>query len=148
MYCKYCHFFLSLFPFCSSFTTLISSSFPSSLSFPSIFFIFMIHFVKITCDLSTVFFDLMSSQWHFNNSHAFQWNNDISFFQFCHQFYVWLTLIVLDGGGGGQNTPCDAKFSEKCSCSHNINTALIKQISLVDTAWYILKVLIKKNTIK
>ena len=26
--------------------------------------------------------------------------------------------------GGGQNTPCDTKFSEKCPCSHINNTAL------------------------
>ena len=34
---------------------------------------------------------------------------------------------------GGQNTSCDAKL-EKCPCSHNYKTALIKQISLFDTA--------------
>ena len=43
--------------------------------------------------------------------------------------------------GGGANTPCDAKFCEKCPCSHNNNTALIKQISLFDTA------LVMTNTI-
>ena len=30
--------------------------------------------------------------------------------------------------------PCDAKFSEKCLCSHNDKTAAIKHISLFDTA--------------
>ena len=52
-------------------------------------------------------------------------------------FILWnyfesLTLLVL--GGGRQNMPCDAKFSEECPCSHNNNTALVKQIYLVDTA--------------
>ena len=37
---------------------------------------------------------------------------------------TFLTLIVL---GGEQNTSCDAKFCEKCPCSHNNNTALIKK---------------------
>ena len=34
-------------------------------------------------------------------------------------------------------TPCDAKFKrrKKCPCSHNDKTALIKQISLFDTAF-------------
>ena len=41
-----------------------------------------------------------------------------------------LTLMVLGRG----NRPCSAKFREKWPCSHNNNTALIKQISLVDTA--------------
>ena len=46
------------------------------------------------------------------------------------------TLIVLAGDewGGGEDRPTDEKFSEKCPCSHNNNTALIKQISLCDTA--------------
>ena len=35
-------------------------------------------------------------------------------------------------GGGEQDTPCDAKFCEKCP--NNNNTALIQQISLFDTA--------------
>ena len=43
-----------------------------------------------------------------------------------------LTLRVL--GGGGLFGPCDAKFSEKCPCSHDNYTALIKQISLLNTA--------------
>ena len=44
-----------------------------------------------------------------------------------------LTLIVL-GGGGGHITPCSAKFKrKKCPCSHNLNTALIKQIPLFNT---------------
>ena len=30
--------------------------------------------------------------------------------------------------------PCDAQLCKKCPCSHNINTGLIKQISLYDTA--------------
>ena len=34
-----------------------------------------------------------------------------------------LTLIVL---GGGQNTPYNAKFIEKCPCLHNNNNDLIK----------------------
>ena len=34
----------------------------------------------------------------------------------------------------GQGEPCDAKFSEKFPCSHNNTTALLKQISLFDTA--------------
>ena len=42
-----------------------------------------------------------------------------------------LNLIVL---GEGLFGPCDVKFSEKCPCSHNNYTALIKQISLFDTA--------------
>ena len=37
-------------------------------------------------------------------------------------------------GGGGQDRPNDAKLSEKCPCSHNNKTALIKQISLFGTA--------------
>ena len=36
--------------------------------------------------------------------------------------------------GRGQVEPYDTKFSEKCPCSHNDNTAVIKQISLFDTA--------------
>ena len=39
--------------------------------------------------------------------------------------------------GGGQNTPCDAKFSEKCPCSHNRNTDLIKHNSLFYTALFL-----------
>ena len=52
-----------------------------------------------------------------------------------------LTLIIVVGGGGGrgQVEPCDAKFSEKCPCFHHNNTALIKQISLFDTALVIKK---------
>ena len=42
-----------------------------------------------------------------------------------------LNLIVL---GEGLFGPCDVKFSEECPCSHNNYTALIKQISLFDTA--------------
>ena len=38
-----------------------------------------------------------------------------------------LTLMTL-GREGWAFTPCDAKCSEKCPCSHNNNTALIKQI--------------------
>ena len=34
--------------------------------------------------------------------------------------------------GGGQDMPCEAKFSEKFLCLHNNSTALIKQISLFD----------------
>ena len=36
--------------------------------------------------------------------------------------------------GGGLFRPCDAKSSEKCMCSLNNYTALIKQIILFDTA--------------
>ena len=39
-----------------------------------------------------------------------------------------------DNIGGGAKRPCDAKFSENCPCSHNNNTAFMKQISLFDTA--------------
>ena len=45
---------------------------------------------------------------------------------------ILLTLILFGGGGG--IGPCDAKFREKCPCSHNNTTALIKQIFLFDTA--------------
>ena len=41
--------------------------------------------------------------------------------------------------GGGEERPWDAKFSEMCPCSHNNNTALIKQISLFDTALVMIK---------
>ena len=37
--------------------------------------------------------------------------------------------------------PCDAKFYKKCPCSHNNNTALVKQIFLFDTALVIKKTL-------
>ena len=37
--------------------------------------------------------------------------------------------ILISRLGGGQNRPNDAKFSEKCPCSHNG-----KQISLFNTA--------------
>ena len=37
-------------------------------------------------------------------------------------------------GGGWHDRPNGAKFCEKCPCSHNNNTALIKHISLYDTA--------------
>ena len=41
----------------------------------------------------------------------------------------------IGGGGVGLFGPCDAKFrGEKCPCSHNNYTALIKHISLFDTA--------------
>ena len=47
---------------------------------------------------------------------------------------ILLTLIVL-GGGRGLFTPCDAKFRrKKCPCAYNDNNALIKQISLFETA--------------
>ena len=46
-------------------------------------------------------------------------------------------------GGGGQNTTCDRKFSEKCPCSYHNNTALIKQISLFDTAIVMIKFLFR-----
>ena len=36
--------------------------------------------------------------------------------------------------GGGQNRPCVAKFSEKCTCSHHNITTLIKQTFLFDAA--------------
>ena len=42
-----------------------------------------------------------------------------------------LTLILL---WWGLFTPCETKFSKKCPCSHNNNTVLIKQVSLIDTA--------------
>ena len=56
--------------------------------------------------------------------------------------YVRQSLIIIiclnpnsiGGGGGGLFWPCDAKFSEKCPCSHNNDTALIKLISLFATA--------------
>ena len=41
-------------------------------------------------------------------------------------------LIVL--GGGGLFGPYDANFSEKCPCSHNNYSALIKQLTLFDTS--------------
>ena len=47
--------------------------------------------------------------------------------------------------GGGQNTPCDATFSEKCPCSHDNKTALIKQISLFDNHDKYLKFQFKIN---
>ena len=42
--------------------------------------------------------------------------------------------IINPNSNGGQDAPCDAKFYEKCPCLHHNNTALIKQISLFDTA--------------
>ena len=45
----------------------------------------------------------------------------------------WSNIINPNSIGGG-DTPCDAKFSEKCPCSQNKNTAFIKQISLFDIA--------------
>ena len=43
-------------------------------------------------------------------------------------------------GGLGSIWPCNAKVREKkCPCLHNNNTALIKQISLIDTALVITK---------
>ena len=50
--------------------------------------------------------------------------------------------------GGGQGRSCDAKFSEKRPCSHNSNTALIKQIFLFDTASVISRVLIQNKKIR
>ena len=45
-----------------------------------------------------------------------------------------LTLTAL-GGGGGQIGHATQSFEEKkCPCSHNNDTASIKQISLFDTA--------------
>ena len=47
-------------------------------------------------------------------------------------------------GVGGLFTPCDAKFRiKKYPCSHNNITALIKQISLFDTALVIVIVIPK-----
>ena len=37
--------------------------------------------------------------------------------------------------GRGQNTWCNAEFSEKCPFSHNNNSALIKHISLFETVY-------------
>ena len=45
-------------------------------------------------------------------------------------FLAVLTLIVW----GGEDKPSDVKFSEMCPCSHNNNTALIKEIYLIDAA--------------
>ena len=36
--------------------------------------------------------------------------------------------------GVGEDRPCDANLSVKCPYSHDKNTALIKQISLFDSA--------------
>ena len=41
-------------------------------------------------------------------------------------------LILIVFGGWGQIELCDTKLSEKCLYSHHNNTALIKQISLLD----------------
>ena len=30
----------------------------------------------------------------------------------------YINPVSIEGGGGG-DTPCDAKFCEKCPCSHN-----------------------------
>ena len=38
------------------------------------------------------------------------------------------------GGGGWLKQAIPAEFSEKCPCSHNNKTAVIQQISLLDTA--------------
>ena len=46
--------------------------------------------------------------------------------------------------GGGQLGPCHARHIEECLCSHHNNTALIKQLSLFDTAL----VITKKNFVK
>ena len=35
------------------------------------------------------------------------------------------------GRGGGQADPCEAKFIEKCPCSHHFHSALITQISFL-----------------
>ena len=40
----------------------------------------------------------------------------------------------IGGEGEGLFGPCDTRFSEECPCSHNNYTALLKQISLFDTA--------------
>ena len=48
------------------------------------------------------------------------------------RLYVWIVLLTLIvWRGGGQNTPCDAKFSEKCPYSLYNNTALIKPIFIL-----------------
>ena len=44
-------------------------------------------------------------------------------------------LILIVSGGGGQSDPATQNLEEKkCPCMHNNNTAVIKQISLFDTA--------------
>ena len=50
------------------------------------------------------------------------------------KFFVNPNHIRGGGGGDGQFEQCGVKISEKCLSSHHINTALIKQISLFDTA--------------
>jgi len=46
-----------------------------------------------------------------------------------------LTLIVLGGGPGGSIDPATQSLEKKkCPCLHINNTALVKQISLFDTA--------------
>ena len=51
----------------------------------------------------------------------------------CIPFYCMifqtLTLMVLEGGG--QDRQCDARFTEKGPCSHNNNTAIINQRSIL-----------------
>ena len=41
----------------------------------------------------------------------------------------WIALTLIVFGGGGTD---DVTFSEKCPCSYNYTTALIKQLSLFD----------------
>ena len=52
---------------------------------------------------------------------------------------IIINTNIITGVGGGQDRPCDAKFIEKYPCSHNNNIALIKQISLFDTALVMIK---------
>ena len=46
----------------------------------------------------------------------------------------YLTSIVLGGGGGYLHQATQNLEKKKCPCLQNDNTALIKQISLLDTA--------------
>ena len=40
------------------------------------------------------------------------------------------TNCIVLGRGGGQDRPCDAKFSEKCPCSHINNTACFNKTNM------------------
>ena len=51
----------------------------------------------------------------------------------CLEKHDYSFYVYPNSNGWGAFTPFDAKFSKKCPCSNNNNTALIKQISLFDT---------------
>ena len=56
------------------------------------------------------------------------------FFIYKYHISLYINIFILIMWGGGQLQPCDARICVKCLCSNHNNTALIKQLSLFDTA--------------